>query len=304
MCHISIVIPLYNKEKYIARAIKSILNQTIQQFEIIIIDDGSKDKSCDIVRSFKDSRIKLIHQYHMGVSVARNRGIEMAQADIIAFLDADDEWKPTFLKTIFKLRKKYPDSGVYATCYEIILKNGKKIHPVLKNIPSSPWEGRISHYIHSVLGDLPLISSAIAIPKSVFKNIGTFPIGSQLGEDQDMWFRIAQKYPIIYSNTVQSTYYRGLPYSLCTNLTLKDPYPIIKTIENTLKLTSKENDFYLKEYLAKLQLDFSKRLLQANELTIAKNIIAKCDTKQFVRWKTQLLISYYFKKCMKFIIKK
>ncbi|HDR8111751.1 glycosyltransferase family 2 protein [Bacillus thuringiensis] len=105
MDFISIVIPLYNKEHYIKRAIKSIIGQTFQNYEIIVIDDGSEDNSCNMVRSFQDSRIQLIQQKHSGVAAARNRGIESARADIIAFLDADDEWQPTFLETICSLKK-------------------------------------------------------------------------------------------------------------------------------------------------------------------------------------------------------
>ncbi|TJZ99685.1 glycosyltransferase [Bacillus thuringiensis] len=292
---ISIVIPLYNKESYVERAIKSILNQTIQNFEIIVVDDGSEDKSCNIVRNFQDPRIQLIQQKHSGVAAARNRGIESARANIIAFLDADDEWRPTFLETMCNLKKKYPNGGAYATSYEIRLKNNRKLIPKIKHIPPFPWEGIISNYTHAVLGDLPLISSAIAIPTTTFKKLGKFPVGAQLGEDQDMWFRIAQKYAIVYSHTPQAIYYRGLPHSLCTNLKIIEPYPIIKTVENNLKLKTKENEFYLKEYLAKLQLDFSKRLLQANKLSTARDFLYKCNTKTFTTWKFKLLMLYYLK---------
>ncbi len=93
---ISVVIPLYNKEPYIKRAIDSILAQKIQDYEIIVIDDGSTDKSAEVVKSFPDPRIRLIQQENAGVSAARNRGIEEAKAELIAFLDADDEWTPIF----------------------------------------------------------------------------------------------------------------------------------------------------------------------------------------------------------------
>lgn len=125
--------------------------------------------------------------------------------------------------------------------------------------------------------------------------MGKFPIGAQLGEDQDMWFRIAEKYTIVYSHTPQAIYYRGLPHSLCTDLQIIEPYPIIETIENILKSSIKENEFYLKEYLAKLQLDFSKKLLQANKLNTAKNFLDKCNTKTFITWKFKLLMLYYLK---------
>ena len=93
---ISVVIPLYNKEKYIKRAIESVLNQTFQKFEIIVVNDGSTDKSAEIVQNIKDPRIRLINQKNAGVSAARNRGIQEAKYEYIAFLDADDFWEKIF----------------------------------------------------------------------------------------------------------------------------------------------------------------------------------------------------------------
>lgn len=98
---ISIVIPLYNKEKQIAHTLQSVFAQTFQDFEIVIVDDGSTDNSVMEVKKFDDPRVLLIQQSNAGVSAARNRGIEEANGELIAFLDADDEWMPEFLQTIF-----------------------------------------------------------------------------------------------------------------------------------------------------------------------------------------------------------
>ena len=89
---ISVVIPMYNRQELIGRAIASVLRQTCQDFEIIVVDDGSKDNSCKVVKGIVDSRIHLICQEKKDVSAARNRGIDEAKADLIAFLDSDDEW--------------------------------------------------------------------------------------------------------------------------------------------------------------------------------------------------------------------
>ena len=113
----SIVIPLYNKEKYIARAIKSVLAQTYQEFEIIVINDGCTDNSANEVAMFDDDRIKIINQVNAGVSAARNRGILEAKQSFIAFLDADDEWYPDYLESIANLQGAYPECQVFATSY-------------------------------------------------------------------------------------------------------------------------------------------------------------------------------------------
>ncbi|MGI6022871.1 MAG: glycosyltransferase family 2 protein, partial [Methanoculleus sp.] len=94
MPEVSVVIPLYNKAPYIARALASVITQTCQGFEVIVIDDGSTDGGAEIVRRLDDTRIRVIRQENRGVSAARNRGIESARTDFIAFLDADDEWMP------------------------------------------------------------------------------------------------------------------------------------------------------------------------------------------------------------------
>ncbi|NLZ30356.1 MAG: glycosyltransferase family 2 protein, partial [Methanomicrobiales archaeon] len=117
MPEVSVVIPLYNKAPYIARALSSIIAQTRQDFEVIVIDDGSTDGGEEIVRGFDDPRIRVIRQENRGVSAARNRGIEAARADFIAFLDADDEWMPTHLGALLRLRGRYPRAGAYGTAY-------------------------------------------------------------------------------------------------------------------------------------------------------------------------------------------
>ena len=96
---ISVVIPLYNKEEQIADTLQSIFEQTFQDFEIVIVDDGSTDNSVEEVEKFTDSRIRLIHQINAGVSAARNRGIEEARGELIAFLDVENEWKREYFAT-------------------------------------------------------------------------------------------------------------------------------------------------------------------------------------------------------------
>lgn len=131
----SVVIPLYNKQNYIKETIKSVLNQTFQDFEIVIVNDGSKDDSVKVVESIQDDRIKLVHQENSGVSVARNMGIKEANAKYIAFLDADDLWLPEFLQTIYELIQNFPDAGLYATAYKkSILKNALNSIDLSKDI--------------------------------------------------------------------------------------------------------------------------------------------------------------------------
>ena len=117
---ISVVIPLYNKEHQIAETLRSVLEQTFQDFEVVIVDDGSTDKSSEEALKIRDPRIRFVRQENAGVSAARNRGIEEARFDLIAFLDADDRWKPEYLQTQYDLFQKYPQCGVFACNYEFV----------------------------------------------------------------------------------------------------------------------------------------------------------------------------------------
>ena len=145
---ISIVIPLLNKGPHIQRALQSVMDQTIQNFEIIVVDGGSTDYGPDVVKEFNDPRIRFIQQKGTGVSTARNQGVSISQSDFIAFLDADDEWMPHHLETIQKLRKEFPQAGAYTTAYKIQEASGKVRWAKYEAIPPAPWKGLIPNYFN------------------------------------------------------------------------------------------------------------------------------------------------------------
>jgi len=294
MLYVSVVIPMFNKENYIKRAIDSVFAQTYPYFEIIVVDDGSTDNSLNIVKQLTDKRIRIISTPHFGAAAARNKGIEAAKAELIAFLDGDDEWKPTFLETILTLVKKYPACGLYATSYEVHLPTRKILYPKLQSIPFL-WEGVLPDYIENTLQDLPIISSAVVVRKQVFEQVGTFAIGEPLGEDQDMWLRISRQYPISYYHKREAIYYRGLPNSVCINLSILQPYPIFRTIKK-MQQTPDDVPKHLENYLSKLYLDFVKRLLAAEELDQAYVYLKSCKANRYKGLKLQLYMVYFFKK--------
>ena len=215
---ISVVIPLYNKEKQIAHTLQSVFNQTFQDFEIIIVDDGSTDGSVAEVEKFSDSRIRLIHQKNAGVSAARNRGIEEAKSDLIAFLDADDEWKPEYLATQYHLSQKYPDCNVFACNYEFRNLEGKVTRTIIRKLPFTGEDGILSNYFEvASCSHPPLWTSSIVVKKQAIQAIGGFPVGIRSGEDLLTWARLAVNGQIAYSKKVVAIYDLGEGYVL-TNL--------------------------------------------------------------------------------------
>lgn len=197
---ISVVIPLYNKEKQIAHTLQSVLNQTIQDFEVVIVDDGSTDGSVAEVEKLCDSRIRLIHQENAGVSAARNRGIEEAKGDLIAFLDADDEWKPEYLATQYHLSQKYPDCSVFACNYEFRDMEGKVTPTIIRKLPFTGEDGILSNYFEvASCSHPPICSISIMVRKSAIQAIGGFPVGIKTGEDLLTWARLAVNGEIAYS---------------------------------------------------------------------------------------------------------
>ncbi len=196
---ISVVIPLYNKESQIANTIHSVLVQTWQNCEIVIVNDGSTDRSVDVVKSIKDSRIRIVQQTNAGVSAARNRGIKEASGELIAFLDADDEWKPDYLSTQMRLVEKYPQCDVFATNYEFRNSKGSITPTVIRKLPFDGEDGELTNYFEvASCSHPPICSISIMVRKTVILSIGGFPAGVKSGEDLLTWARLATNFSIAY----------------------------------------------------------------------------------------------------------
>lgn len=237
--YFSVVIPLYNKEDTIVRSINSVLNQTVHDFEIIVVNDGSTDKGPDIVAAINDSRIRLIHQDNQGVSAARNRAIAETKHELIAFLDADDEWLPTFLATINRLVTLWPDCGLYATSYFYKTPTFIQQLASIKGIPDN-FEGILENYFFiACQGAPPICTSATCVKKNKVIEIGGFPAGIGLGEDLLTWARIALTSQIAFSKQPLAIYYRRSAESRIVPLR---PPPIDDYVGRSLNDLLKKNN--------------------------------------------------------------
>jgi len=193
---ISVVIPVYNKEKFIENTIYSVLNQTLSDFELIIVDDSSTDKSLSIIDSIKDKRIKTYSIKNSGVSKSRNYGVEKSTSNLIAFLDADDLWKNNHLEQLYKLYLENPSCGMYAMSYikNVNFKSYKKSYFGLSN-----FSGILENFFTSSSVDCIASSSSVMIPLNVFKKINGFNENLKKREDTALWIKIALNYKIAFS---------------------------------------------------------------------------------------------------------
>jgi glycosyltransferase involved in cell wall biosynthesis len=294
---VSVVIPLYNKERHIARAIQSALDQTYSNFELIVVNDGSTDQSAEVVRNISHPRIRMVRREHInggGGHAARNLGITESRADLIAFLDADDEWRPGHLETIMYLSRKHPECGAYATTTAVMDESGRLVASVHDGIPTHPWEGVIPNYFRSATS-YPVSASAVAIPRRVFDSVGLFPVGVAIGGDLDMWCRIALRYPICFSTQVGAIYHKEAENRICVSNTVMKQHSFVRAIQDALSsgILPPELRRDVFEYMAVYQVDIASRNILAGNPRYARQLLWSCrGTRELANaWKVWMLLS-------------
>ena len=198
----SVVIPLYNKEHQIRRTLESVLSQTFENFEVVIVNDGSTDKSVEVVSEFKDKRIRLINKPNGGVSSARNMGIQEAHFEWIAFLDADDLWKENKLEKVADVVKDNPDVCWMVSGYQTI--KGAKIadHSYAHN-------GFLDDALDALGNKLSIQTSTVVLRKKYFiaDEKLYFPLGINNSEDREVWYRLIFRFPRLYYIQEVLSYY-------------------------------------------------------------------------------------------------
>lgn len=199
----SVIIPLYNKAPYVAKAIGSVLSQTFRDYELIIMDDGSKDGSYVIAQKVikGHAHCHLFRQQNAGVSVARNNAVALSQGDYLCFLDADDWWDSMFLENMDSFITEFPNAGIYGTSYTIVNDTKHKTRVAAIGVDCGFGKGYINYcqvYANTLV--MPLTSISVSIPKAVFYEMQGFPKGIKLGEDFLLWIRIALKYKVAFLN--------------------------------------------------------------------------------------------------------
>jgi len=188
---VSVIIPTYNRAHLVGRAIRSVLNQTFQDFEIIVVDDGSTDNTEEVVKSFNDPRIRYIrHEQNRGGSAARNTGIRAASGEYIAFLDSDDEWLPEKLaRQVQLLRASDETVGLVYTRVCYFDSTGKRHPGPVPKARGYVWQALLEE---NVIGT----ASSVIVRKACFDRVGLFDERFPARQDREMWVRISQHFQV------------------------------------------------------------------------------------------------------------
>lgn len=240
---ISVIIPLYNKEREIEATLRSVLSQQHPPYEIIVVDDGSTDRSAEIASAIaaQNPLVRIVRQLNAGVSAARNKGIKESSGGYIALLDADDTWEPGYLAEVERLIADHPGCGMYCMGFNVKREDGLFPNETIMG------EGVVEDYFRTALKNTITHTSGATIPRHIFDSEGGFPEGMKLGEDLYMWAKIASRYPVCYC-----------PKKLYTfDITSHNRSVHGYAAENTsysFRDLYREEDYWLNEYIARAEI--------------------------------------------------
>lgn len=292
---VSVVMPLYNKGVSVENSIRSVLSQTEGNFELVVVNDGSTDGSDCVVQRIKDNRIRLINQINGGEGAARNRGISEAKADLIAFLDADDEWMPNFLNTVLNLEQAFPEAGAFATAF-VGCRDGKIIRLSHADVELRlKGEILVNYFKSCTLGSNMVWSSSALFRKTVFDAVGVFPVGVRNGADLHMWARIAMKYPVAWSPLECAVWHLSAE-NRCAGMVVMPDVPFADVVIQAIndKQLSPEMAYWAHEYLCKFRLFYSEVAMEHGQKALARALLKKAKTTTLFKKKWRKLALRYY----------
>jgi len=230
---ISVIIPTYNRAAFISDAIQSVLRQTNKDFELIVVDDGSTDNSCDVIRPYAD-RITYIYQQNAGIAAARNAGIEHSKGKYVTFLDSDDIWLPTKLEKQVSFFKQHLDIGMVYADYGMFSEEGiiDSSHSSRKNLNISHRSGYV---FEELLMNCHIHTITVMVKREVLADVGLFDVNFATGEDYDLWLRIAAKYKVAYLPELVAMH-RDHSLNITTTRLIAERPGEIQAVENALAM--------------------------------------------------------------------
>lgn len=276
----SIVIPLYNKELSIKNTIQSVLDQTYQNYEIIIVNDGSNDSSAEVIKNIRDNRIRIVHQENQGVSAARNLGITEANHDWIAFLDGDDLWENNHLEEITRMIAAFPNEKFFATSFAY--SDHRKLFKHKRN--STIF--KVENYFKEAIKEHLVWTSTAVVNKDCFKSLGLFDIKMKIGEDTELWNRMIRQYGLVKSDIITAIYRVEAENRTTLSKNLESTY--VYNI-NLGEVASTDEKIYFKEMIANRLYQYARakdfynfHKLKNKHLTVNYMTVVKYSAKHII----------------------
>lgn len=266
----SVIIPLFNKAEYIERTLTSVLLQSFNDFEVIIVNDGSTDNSLKIAESFKDDRIVIYSKDNKGVSTARNYGVTKATSNYITFLDADDLWKLNHLDVLHNLIVDMPACALYCMGYIKQKSDRSKIRAQFGTIADG-YRDVVPAYFKNSLPFTIAGMGAVAINKTKFIEVGGFTEGVTHGEDIELWTTLALQGKVALHNIATVTHL----------INIKGRVSNLKVSDKVFPEFNQFNEAERKSKDVKVYLD-NNRYAIALAFRLAK------DSKNYKFWKNQI----------------
>jgi len=279
----SVVIPLYNKENYIADTLKSVLSQCYEHFEIVLINDGSTDNSLSIAESvLQDFDAKtVVSQTNQGLSATRNRGIELSKGDIIAFLDADDIWHTDYLETVVNLSKRFPSIDVYGTYYSEYYSEKTRLEPKLTlDTTLKSKHFIIDDFFSANLGQPIINPSTLACKRLVLQDL-SFNENVDYAEDIDFYINCFTKHKIAYAYEAKCSFRINIP----NQITKSDLAG--KTIPDFDYYKKNTTDKSLIRYISFLAYNFASRYKYGNDSHSFKRLLSIINFSD-LNWKQRM----------------
>ena len=288
---ITVVIPLYNGAQYIRRSVQSVLQQKYADFELIVVDDGSEDCGGDVVLEFTDPRLRLVRQGNMGVSAARNKGIDEVRGEYVAFLDADDEWDNGFLDAVVKLSNIYPQAGIYGTGYRMVFRKGPGVEVTAEEATNQETYFLITDYFYRANGGSLIHSSGVMIPCRIFKEVGVFKVGEHHGQDAEMWARIALRYPVAYDTRILFSFYQTDMINKPRFRKLRKYSPKLKMLQRVLNNSSDSfaNCEIIQSHIKSCLIKVFLSLIIKYDRAAALEFMRNCNSPIWIPWLNWLI---------------
>lgn len=305
MIMISVIIPLYNKAHTIVNTLKTVLNQSYKDFEVIIVNDGSTDNGVDVInQNFNDSRIKIINQSNAGVSAARNRGVKEAKGDWIAFLDADDEWLPEYLNTLISTLDNYPNAEIIGcSSYYKDYISGK----VSANALIDRYYGKCVRINYFMNPDKMTHIGATIILKSVFLQVNGFDTHLINNEDLLLLGLIAMHGNFYYVGQCLHVYVGNVMGQTTSNVSkqnirIKNSIEVLNRFYDEYYKTGKKNKL-ISIYIKYRYRHFLLLLLKKKQYSLLAEVISlsKFNTFRTFPFKCLLLNPIFNKLCIIYI---